>query len=185
MWLASGWSTARRGNRPQYAAVVDLSPTTTSTLVVVALGAAFLAITIAVGARLRLSRVQARYRILWAGGEKDVVAVLSDQAGELTLLHRDVERVRAQLSRTAGDVEQSLRHVAVVRYDAFGDMGGRLSFSAAIIDDRGDGLVVSAIHARGESRTYAKGVVGGDSEVTLTPEEQQALAAARTGKGGS
>ena len=79
------------------------------------------------------------------------------------------------------DVSQALRHVAVVRYDAFGDMGGRLSFSAAIIDDTGDGLVISSIHGRGESRTYAKGVVGGDADATLTPEERQALAAARTG----
>lgn len=79
------------------------------------------------------------------------------------------------------DIAQALRHVAVVRYDAFGDMGGRLSFSAAIIDDTGDGLVVSSIHGRGESRTYAKGVVGGDADATLTPEERQALAAARTG----
>ena len=79
------------------------------------------------------------------------------------------------------DIAQALRHVAVVRYDAFGDMGGRLSFSAAVVDDQGDGLVFSSIHARGESRTYAKGVVGGSSDATLTPEEQQALAAARTG----
>lgn len=87
----------------------------------------------------------------------------------------DVAALRAE-------VAQALRHVAVVRYDAFGDMGGRLSFSAAVVDDRGDGLVISSIHARGESRTYAKGVVGGTSDATLSPEEQQALAAARTGK---
>ena len=85
------------------------------------------------------------------------------------------------LAALRSDLEQALRHVAVVRYDAFGDMGGRLSFSAAVVDDHGDGLVFSSIHARGESRTYAKGVVGGGSDATLTPEEQQALAAARTG----
>lgn len=85
------------------------------------------------------------------------------------------------LSSLRHDIGQALRHVAVVRYDAFGDMGGRLSFSAAIIDDTGDGLVMSSIHGRGESRTYAKGVVGGDADATLTPEERQALAAARTG----
>lgn len=79
------------------------------------------------------------------------------------------------------DLAQALRHVAVVRYDAFGDMGGRLSFSAAVVDDTGDGFVLSSIHGRGESRTYAKGVVGGDADATLTPEERQALAAARTG----
>jgi hypothetical protein len=86
------------------------------------------------------------------------------------------------LAALRSDIAQALRHVAVVRYDAFGDMGGRLSFSAAVVDDRGDGLVFSSIHARGESRTYAKGVVGGGSDATLTPEEQQALAAARTGE---
>lgn len=113
----------------------------------------------------------------------------------LVLLRRsaDLRRRVAALEnhRPAGDADlaalrsalgQALRHVAVVRYDAFGDMGGRLSFSAAVIDDNGDGLVISSIHARGESRTYAKGVVGGASDATLTPEEQQALAAARTGK---
>ena len=88
----------------------------------------------------------------------------------------------ADLAALRADLRQALRHVAVVRYDAFGDMGGRLSFSAAVVDDHGDGLVFSSIHARGESRTYAKGVVGGSSDATLTPEEQQALAAARTGK---
>lgn len=88
----------------------------------------------------------------------------------------------ADLAVLRADLAQALRHVAVVRYDAFGDMGGRLSFSAAVVDDDGDGLVISSIHARGESRTYAKGVVGGESDATLSPEEQQALAAARTGK---
>ncbi|QIM22262.1 DUF4446 family protein [Phycicoccus sp. HDW14] len=88
----------------------------------------------------------------------------------------------ADLALLRADLAQALRHVAVVRYDAFGDMGGRLSFSAAVVDDDGDGLVISSIHARGESRTYAKGVVGGASDATLSPEEQQALAAARTGK---
>ncbi|MFL6153658.1 MAG: DUF4446 family protein [Ornithinibacter sp.] len=123
------------------------------------------------------------------------LALVALLVGGLVLLRRSAElrrRVTAlEQHRPAGDADlaalradlgQALRHVAVVRYDAFGDMGGRLSFSAAVIDDSGDGLVFSSIHARGESRTYAKGVVGGTSDATLTPEEQQALAAARTGK---
>ena len=96
-------------------------------------------------------------------------------------LERDKPVGAGDLVALRADLAQALKHVAVVRYDAFGDMGGRLSFSAAIIDDAGDGVVLSSIHARGESRTYAKGVVGGRSDTTLTPEEQQALAAARTG----
>ena len=107
------------------------------------------------------------------------------QAARTRAQLRHVEAQRpvgsGDLAALRSDIAQALRHVAVVRYDAFGDMGGRLSFSAAVVDDRGDGLVFSSIHARGESRTYAKGVVGGGSDATLTPEEQQALAAARTG----
>jgi len=104
-------------------------------------------------------------------------------------LRQQVGRLERQRPVGSGDLEalradlaQALRHVAVVRYDAFGDMGGRLSFSAAIVDDHGDGVVLSSIHARGESRTYAKGITGGGSDTTLTPEEQQALSAARTGR---
>jgi hypothetical protein len=102
-------------------------------------------------------------------------------SGEVRQLRQARPVGAGDLAALRSDLAQALRHVAVVRYDAFGDMGGRLSFSAAVVDDRGDGLVFSTIHARGESRTYAKGVVGGSSDATLTPEEQQALAAARTG----
>jgi Protein of unknown function (DUF4446) len=106
----------------------------------------------------------------------------ADVRRRVTALEQHRPAGDADLAALRADLGQALRHVAVVRYDAFGDMGGRLSFSAAVVDDHGDGLVISSIHARGESRTYAKGVVGGTSDATLTPEEQQALAAARTGK---
>lgn len=119
-------------------------------------------------------------------GAVALVVVLLARTAELRRRVAALEAHRpageADLAALRADLGQALRHVAVVRYDAFGDMGGRLSFSAAVVDDRGDGLVISSIHARGESRTYAKGVVGGASDATLSPEEQQALAAARTGK---
>jgi Protein of unknown function (DUF4446) len=162
---------------------VDLGPSTTSTLVVVALSVAVLALVGAVGVHPRLSAIEARYRIMWVGGEKDVVAVLAHQSGQIANLHRDLEELRAQLFQTAGGAERNLPRVAVVRYDALGDQDGLLSFSAAIVDDRGDALVISSIHASGEPRAYTKGVADGDSDVTLTPEEQRVLAAARTGKG--
>jgi len=73
----------------------------------------------------------------------------------------------------------ALRHVGVVRYDAFGDMGGRLSFSAAVYDDDGNGLVISSINGRSETRTYAKVLTGLRSEQSLSPEEEQAIAQAR------
>lgn len=69
--------------------------------------------------------------------------------------------------------------LAFARIRALRDEVRRLAHARPV--GAGDGLVFSSIHARGESRTYAKGVVGGASDATLTPEEQQALAAARTG----
>jgi hypothetical protein len=110
---------------------------------------------------------------------------VTHQSSKIANLQGDVDAIRAQIRRAAGDLERSLRHVAVVRYDALGDVVGRLSFSAAVIDDRGDGLVISSIHESGASRTHAKCVVEGVSEVTLTPQEREALAAARTGEDSS
>src|SRR5699024_4689353 len=123
--------------------------------------------------------LERRFAVLWGDGEADITAVLAQQARRIGAERARVAAVEESVAALRADLAQTLQHVAVVRYDAFGDMGGRMSFSAAIIDDNGDGMVLSSIHARGESRTYAKGIVGGGSDTTLTPEEQQALAAAR------
>ncbi len=162
-----------------YPARVDLTPAQLGTTAVVAAVVAVVGLLLAVGAHLRLGRIRRAYRVLWGDGEADVATLVEEQQRRLTSLHTQLGSVRAELTAVRGDVAQSLRNVAVVRYDAFGDMGGRLSFSCAVVDDAGDGLVISSIHARGESRTYAKGIVGGASAITLTPEEQQALSAAR------
>lgn len=76
------------------------------------------------------------------------------------------------------DVAASLRRVALVRYDAFGDHGGRLSFSLALLDDAGDGVALTSIAGRSETRLYAKGVTAGEGERELSPEELQAVRAA-------
>lgn len=129
-----------------------------------------LALLLALVAWRRLRVVDARLgRLVGPARASAGTASTPEAVGDL---EEEVRALRA-------DLAQALRHVAVVRYDAFGDMGGRMSFSAAIVDDAGDGVVISSIHARGESRTYAKGIVSGDSEVVLTPEERQALDAAR------
>ncbi len=85
----------------------------------------------------------------------------------------------ARLVAALGDkVAQTLQHVAVVRYDAFGDMGGHLSWSLALLDDAGDGVVLTSITGRSEARTYAQNVAGWSSVAVLSPEEQEAIAAA-------
>jgi hypothetical protein len=160
--------------------------TTLTAVALAAAGVAVLALVLAASAQARLRRVRSDFEALGAdGGRTDIARVAADQNRRLDRLAADVTRLRADVAAAEDDVRQSLRNVAVVRYDAFGDMGGRLSFSAAIVDDEGDGIVISSIHARGESRTYAKGIVGGRSSITLTPEEQQALASATKGEPGT
>ena len=154
----------------------------TPALTVVAVAALVVALVAAVlgwVAHRRHQLIQRRFAVLWGDGEADVATVLAGQARRLSAERTRIDTLQTEVAALKGDLAQTLQHVAVVRYDAFGDMGGQMSFSAAVIDDNGDGMVISSIHARGESRTYAKGIVGGGSDTTLTPEEQQALAAAR------
>jgi hypothetical protein len=96
-------------------------------------------------------------------------------------LRAEVASLRAEAEANRTDMHDAIRHVAVVRYDAFGDMGGRLSFSAALLDDSGDGLVITSINGRSETRSYAKGISAGTSEQPLSPEEKQVIAFARRG----
>jgi len=94
-------------------------------------------------------------------------------------LPTDVQALRREVAALRQEGAQSLRHLAVVRYDAFTDTGGQLSWSLALLDDAGSGVLVTSIQGRSESRTYAKNVVDGRCEQQLSPEEQDAISHAR------
>ena len=78
---------------------------------------------------------------------------------------------------------RALRDIAVVRYDALNEMSGQLSFSLALLNSSGDGVVLSSINSRTETRTYAKPVLAGKGGQELSPEETQAVHFARLGTG--
>ncbi|MBI4277928.1 MAG: DUF4446 family protein [Armatimonadetes bacterium] len=86
-----------------------------------------------------------------------------------------LERETGHLRRT---LEGCVQHVGIVRYDAFKDMGGQMSFSMALLDGRQDGMVVSVLNGREEARIYAKPVKSGQSTHSLSEEERTALAQA-------
>jgi Protein of unknown function (DUF4446) len=77
---------------------------------------------------------------------------------------------------------RALRDVAIVRYDALNEMSGQLSFSLALLNAVGDGVVVSSINGRAETRTYAKVVQAGKGTQELSPEEENAVRQARLGR---
>lgn len=143
---------------------------------------AVLALLVAVAAWARLGRMRKDYAVLQGTDEHATfVEAVARKTAEVTALRQDVASVSARLDQTRADVADSIRHVAVVRFDAFGDMGGRLSFAVALLDDAGDGLVVTSINGRSETRTYAKGVKAGTSDQTLSPEEEQVIGHALRG----
>ncbi|MCB0909285.1 MAG: DUF4446 family protein [Nocardioidaceae bacterium] len=91
----------------------------------------------------------------------------------------DVLALRREVAALQAEGRAALRHVSVVRYDAFPDMGGHQSWSVALLDDEGDGLVLTSVHGRSDARTYAKAIGGWVAEQELSPEERQAVGLAR------
>jgi hypothetical protein len=94
-------------------------------------------------------------------------------------LPEDVLGLRQEVAALRAEAAGALRHLAVVRYDAFGDMGGHLSWSLALLDDGGDGVVLTSIHGRSDARTYAKNIAAWTSQQQLSPEEEDAVSHAR------
>ena len=137
---------------------------------------------VAVVALFRLSKLHRAYSLLQAAeGRETIVDVMARTIDEFHDLRGEVAHLDSVLGATRRDLAMALRHVSVVRYDAFGDMGGRFSFSAALLDDAGDGLVITSIHGRSETRSYLKGLTSGNADIQLSPEEEQAVRLARGG----
>lgn len=104
---------------------------------------------------------------------------LRGRAARSSPLPTDVEGLRGVVDGLRQEAAGALRHLAVVRYDAFGDMGGRLSWSVALLDADGDGVVLTSIHGRSDARTYAKNVRAWAGEQQLSEEEDEAVKLAR------
>lgn len=94
-------------------------------------------------------------------------------------LPADALGLRHEVAALRAEAASALKHLAVVRYDAFEGTGGALSWSLALLDDHGDGAVVTSIHGRTEARTYAKSILDWACDQPLSPEETEAVSRAR------
>ena len=101
--------------------------------------------------------------------------VLRGQGQRIERLEQAVRMLNATDKRQQVLIDGSVRHVALVRFDAFEDVGGRLSFSCALLDDHGTGVVLTSINGRQETRVYAKPVTMGSSSYNLSTEEAEAI----------
>lgn len=86
----------------------------------------------------------------------------------LASISADVETLRLKL-------QSAIVGVSLVRYNPFKDTGGNLSFSLALVDEKGNGVVVTSLNSRNDSRFYCKPVSGFASEIPLSDEEKEAI----------
>lgn len=125
---------------------------------------------------VRISGMRSRYRAMMRGTEAQ------DLEGMLIKHVKDVEDVAATNTRILEENElirqflrRTLVRTAAVRFRAFDDMGGDLSYAVALLDANNDGIIFSSIFAREDSRSYVKPVKGGTSEYALSDEEKSVL----------
>lgn len=131
-------------------------------------------------ATLLLSRRQKRllnqYRVLLANGSpQDIETLLLSHATTVEQLSNRLEKLARQVASDEEKAERSLQRVGMLRYNAFRDTGSDQSFSVAILDGHGDGIVLTSLYGRTETRTYAKPLKAGKSSYPLSGEELAAI----------
>lgn len=125
---------------------------------------------------LNVKKSQSRLKELLTGANgADIETVLVEHGRMREELRKRVDAIETRADTVERKLQRSKRHVGLVRYDAFPDIGGLQSFAMAIYDDNGDGVVLSSIIGRAEGRVYGKALMAGKSERNLTNEEQQAI----------
>ena len=145
-------------------------------LALIALIVAVIALAVAVALLYRSqTMLRRRLRRLLSDGEGmglDAIAAdlekvdrLGERVDALNALQRDLERTG----------QRAVQRVGVVRFNPFTDTGGDQSFAIALLDALGNGLVVSSLHGRADTRVFAKQVRGGRSKHQLSTEEEEAI----------
>jgi len=144
------------------------------------LGAILLVAFMALRTSIRQARYQARWRELLQGSTGESIEnILLSHVREKNRLEQLAEELNARVSALESGNLSAKRHLGLVRYDAFTDVGGNQSFALAIYDDHGNGAVINSIIGRTECRVYCKPLVSGRSERDLSQEEQRAIREAK------
>lgn len=153
-------------------ASITFSPETLSLMAMIALGLAVLAVSFSIvgGGKRRGNEPGDPIRL-----DDTLRGVLQGQANQIKRLEDAVRTLNRTDKKQDVQIRGSVRKVALLRYDAFEDVGGRLSFSCAMLDDQGTGVVLTSINGRQETRVYAKPISEGRSSYNLSSEEEEAI----------
>ncbi len=128
---------------------------------------------------LSVRRLRSAQRVVLGGEERDLIAHAAEIHDAFEALREYVGEVAVRLDERLAAAESELQgtiaHRALVRYDAYNELSGRQSVSIALLDSTQSGIVLSCIHHRDQARVYAKQVRAGRSELELSPEEADAV----------
>jgi len=124
----------------------------------------------------RLSRTSRLVRSLMTGPEgADLEAMLRGYSGRVDAVEAQHAAFEAGLSTISAQLRSSVQNVGLVRFDAFGDVSGGQSFSVALLDGLGNGVILTGLFGRSDSRCFGKSIRDGASSQSLSHEEEQAL----------
>ena len=129
---------------------------------------------------VQTNKLKKKYRSFMAGKNakslEDTLITRLEQVDKLLTANAANEK---NIKKLFDNMKFTFQKVGLVKYDAFNEMGGKLSFSLALLNESDDGFVMNAVHSREGCYTYVKEIVAGNSIIVLAEEEQEALNMAR------
>ena len=128
---------------------------------------------------VQLRRLRRAQRVLLGTDQRDLVEYAMGLLARVESVEERAGAVEELVGGLGSRVDFCVQRRGIVRYDALGGAGGQQSFSVALLDASGSGLVLTAIQDREYARIYAKELRDGEADVELSPEEQSAISAAR------
>jgi hypothetical protein len=152
-----------------------VSGTLAGWIAVGALAVAVVALVVALAYWRSLRRLRRAQTVLLGSGREDLVDFAVTLQTRIDDLHRAVDEVAAGLVRVDTRVDGALARTAIVRFDAYEDVGGQQSASLAFLDAARSGIVLTAIQGRDYARIYVKELDRGHAPVGLSPEEREAV----------
>ena len=122
---------------------------------------------------IRLSRAQ---KVFFSGKTgKDLEEALMQLVQRTTSLEDEMLAASGEIKKLENNLGFAIQKMGLVRYSPFADGGGNYSFSLALLNQHGSGIVITNMYGRQQSRVYTKTIYQGKSETPLTEEEQQAV----------
>lgn len=129
--------------------------------------------------QIKIHKITKKYKLFIAGKDgSDLESVILERFAQLESLKKSMDILQEQTGELRDKFNEAYSKVGIVKYDAFKEMGGNLSFSLALLNDKNDGFIMNSMHSRESCYTYIKEIVKGESYILLAEEEKEALSIA-------